>query len=106
MDKALGYFKATQAADGSWSGKLSPGVTGVVLTGILKTGKLGPTDPMVEKGLKYVESLINPKAGHIAGKDPRVQLQNYVTCINVLAASTAAKTAIATRASSRTRPSF
>ncbi|MFM7150858.1 MAG: prenyltransferase/squalene oxidase repeat-containing protein, partial [Gemmataceae bacterium] len=26
-----------------------------------------------------------PKAGHIAGKDARVGLQNYVTCVNVLA---------------------
>ena len=89
VDKALAYFKTAQAADGSWSGKQSPGVTGIVLTGVLKTGKVGPMDPMVEKGLKYVESLINPKAGHIAGKDPRVQLQNYVTCINVLALSAA-----------------
>jgi squalene-hopene/tetraprenyl-beta-curcumene cyclase len=59
------------------------------LTGVLTTGKLGAKDPMVEKGLKFIESLINPKAGHIAGKDPRVQLQNYVTCINVLALTAA-----------------
>src|SRR5207253_2137505 len=67
------------------SGKQSPGVTGVVLTGLLKTGKLSARDPMIEKGLKYVESLINPEKGHIAGKDPRLGLQNYVTCVNVMA---------------------
>ncbi len=39
----------------------------------------------MDRALKYIESLINPKAGHIAGKDPRVQLQNYVTCVNVQA---------------------
>jgi squalene-hopene/tetraprenyl-beta-curcumene cyclase len=89
VDKALGYLKTAQGADGSWSGKLSPGVTGIVLTGILKTGKLSAKDPMVEKGLKYIESLINPKAGHIAGKDARAQLQNYVTSINVLALTAA-----------------
>src|SRR5947209_17949494 len=44
---------------------------------------------MIEKGLKYVEALINPEKGHIAGKDPRVGLQNYVTCVNVLALTTA-----------------
>src|SRR4051812_4279029 len=64
VEKALSYLKTTQGADGSWSGPQNPGVTGIVLTGILKTGKLGPMDPMVEKGLKYVESLINPRAGH------------------------------------------
>ena len=84
VDKALAYLKTEQGEDGSWSSKASPGVTGIVLTGILTTGKLGAKDPMVAKGLKYVESLINPEKGHIAGKDPRVQLQNYVTCVNVL----------------------
>ncbi len=85
VDGAVAYLKASQAADGTWGGKQSPGVTGVVLTGLLKTGRVTPRDPAVERGLKYVESLINPRAGHIAGKDPHVQLQNYVTSINVMA---------------------
>src|SRR5947209_4590184 len=89
VDKAVAYLRKTQAEDGSWSEKQSPGVTGIVLTGLLRTGKVGPRDPMVERGLKYVESLINPRAGHIAGRDPRVQLQNYVTCVNVLALTAA-----------------
>ena len=42
---------------------------------------------MVAKGLKYIESLVNVKAGHIAGQDPKPQLQNYVTSINVMALS-------------------
>ncbi|MBI1916930.1 MAG: terpene cyclase/mutase family protein [Planctomycetes bacterium] len=84
-DRAIAYLRSTQGDDGSWSGKQSPGVTGVVLTGLLKTGKLSAKDPMIEKGLKYVESLINPEKGHIAGKDPRLGLQNYVTCVNVMA---------------------
>src|SRR5205823_5675872 len=85
VDGAIAYLRSTQGEDGSWSGKSSPGITGVVLTGLLQTGKVNSNDPMVAKGLKYVESLINPKAGHIAGKDPRVGLQNYVTCVNVMA---------------------
>jgi squalene-hopene/tetraprenyl-beta-curcumene cyclase len=89
VDKAIAYLKSEQAPDGSWSEKQSPGITGVVLTGMLRTGRVTPKDPAVERGLKYVESLINPKAGHIAGKDPRVQLQNYVTCVNVLALTNA-----------------
>jgi squalene-hopene/tetraprenyl-beta-curcumene cyclase len=89
VDKAVAYFRKTQGADGSWSGKESPGVTGIVVTGLLQTGKVGPKDPMIEKALKYIESLINREAGHIAGKGAKVQLQNYVTSINVLALTTA-----------------
>jgi squalene-hopene/tetraprenyl-beta-curcumene cyclase len=89
VDRAIAYLKSVQAEDGSWGEKQNLGITGIVLTGMLKTGKVGPKDPSVERGLKYVESLINPKAGHIAGKDPRVQLQNYVTCVNVLALTSA-----------------
>jgi squalene-hopene/tetraprenyl-beta-curcumene cyclase len=88
-EKAIAYLKTQQAADGSWSEARSPGITGVVLTGMIRTGKLSPKDPTAERGLKYIESLINPKAGHIAGKDPKVQLQNYVTCVNVLALTAA-----------------
>jgi len=84
-DKAIAYLKKSQDEDGSWSGKKSPGITGVALTGMLKTGKVTAKDPSAEKALKYIESLINKEAGHLAGKDPKVQLQNYVTCINVMA---------------------
>src|SRR5205085_6707388 len=45
------------------------------------------------KGLRYIESLVNPKAGHIAGADPRVGLQNYVTCVNVMALAAARRDA-------------
>ncbi len=89
VDKAIDYLKTTQAADGSWSAEKSPGVTGVVLTGMLYTGKVNAEDPAAQKALKYIESLVNAKAGHIAGKDPKVQLQNYVTSINVMALTAA-----------------
>jgi squalene-hopene/tetraprenyl-beta-curcumene cyclase len=83
--KAVRYLKDAQEPGGGWSTDKSPGVTGVVLVGLLGTGQVTVNDPVAEKALKYIEGLANPKAGHIAGKDPRVQLQNYVTSINVLA---------------------
>jgi squalene-hopene/tetraprenyl-beta-curcumene cyclase len=89
VDKAINFFRTKQGADGNWGGKDNPGVTGIVVTGLLGTGKVGPKDPMVEKAVKYIESLINQKAGHIAGPDPKVQLQNYVTSINVMALTAA-----------------
>lgn len=85
VDKGLAFLKKNQADDGSWSKAKSPGVTGVVLTGVLETGRATTNDEMAVKALKYIESLINPKAGHIAGVDPKVQLQNYVTCVNLMA---------------------
>jgi squalene-hopene/tetraprenyl-beta-curcumene cyclase len=85
VDHALAYLKTAQASDGSWSRDKSPGITGVVLAGVLSTDKIGPDDPMAARALGYIESLVNEKAGHIAGKDPKVQLQNYVTSVNVLA---------------------
>lgn len=85
VGKAITFLRGTQDDSGGWSTKLSPGVTGIVLTGLLKTGKVSVDDPMAARALKYIESLVNPTAKHIAGKDAKVQLHNYVTCINVMA---------------------
>jgi squalene-hopene/tetraprenyl-beta-curcumene cyclase len=87
VDKAIAFLRQQQNADGSWGQQEQEkvGATGLVLTGLLQTGKVGPDDPTVDRGLKYIESLINPRERHIAGQNPRMQLKNYVTCINVLA---------------------
>lgn len=85
VDKAIGYLKSSQGESGAWSTEKSPGITGVILTGILSTGRVNADDPVATKALGFIDSLVNPKAGHIAGKDPKVQLQNYVTSVNVMA---------------------
>jgi squalene-hopene/tetraprenyl-beta-curcumene cyclase len=85
VDKAISYLKSSQDANGGWSTADTPGVTGIIVTGMLKTKKLTPNDPVVAKALGYIESLVNVEKGHIAGKDPKVQLLNYVTSINVMA---------------------
>lgn len=85
VDKAIAFYRKTQEPNGGWGTKISPGITGIAVAGMLKTGRITPKDPMIDKALKYIESLINPRAGHIAGKDPHVKLQNYVTCVNLLA---------------------
>ncbi len=85
VDKAVAFYRKTQEPSGAWASKLSPGVTGIVVTGLLKTGRVGAKDPMIDKALKHIESLINTKDGHIAGKGAAVKLQNYVTAVNVLA---------------------
>src|SRR5262249_38327837 len=44
-DKAVAYLKKDQADDGSWSKDRNIGITGVVLTGLLQSGKVKATDP-------------------------------------------------------------
>jgi squalene-hopene/tetraprenyl-beta-curcumene cyclase len=85
VDRAVEYLKTHQGPDGAWSEDRSPGVTGIALTGMLQCGKVTARDTAAEKALKYIESLINRQEGHIAGKDAKVQLKNYVTCVNVMA---------------------
>jgi squalene-hopene/tetraprenyl-beta-curcumene cyclase len=90
VDKGVNYLKGSQSADGTWSKNATPGVTGIALTGLLQTGKVSPKDPVADKALKYIESLIDPKEGHIAGKE-NVHLQNYMTSINVMALNAAGR---------------
>src|SRR6516165_11943617 len=86
VDGAIQFLRKSQdPQDGSFSKQSSIGVTGVVLTGVLETGRIPTSDPLVANGLKYLESLVNPKDGHIAGDNPKVQLKNYVTAVNVMA---------------------
>src|ERR1043165_9072742 len=83
--KAAQFLKSTQDEQGGWSTDKTPGVTGIALTGLLKSGQITAQDPVGQKALKYIESLVNPEKKHIAGKNPKVQLHNYVTSINVMA---------------------
>jgi Squalene-hopene cyclase C-terminal domain len=62
--QALDYLRLHgQADDGSFSKQIGPGVTGVVLTGALQTGRVSPHEPWVAKGLKYLESFIKEDGG-------------------------------------------
>jgi squalene-hopene/tetraprenyl-beta-curcumene cyclase len=90
VDKAVASLKKSQDENGGWSTQKSIGVTGVVVTGLLQAGVKADDEPAA-KGLKFIESLINEKEGHIAGNNPRDGLKNYVTCVNVLALAAAKK---------------
>jgi squalene-hopene/tetraprenyl-beta-curcumene cyclase len=84
VDAAVAYLKAAQAEDGTWSKAASPGVTGIVLTGLLKSGKVGPDDPMAAKAAKFVESLADAKEGHLAAGEKTFH-KNYITSVNLVA---------------------
>src|SRR5262245_20333736 len=86
VERAVTYLKSTQAEDGTWGGQVAPGMTGIVLTALLRSGKVTVEDPAAARALKYIEGLVDPKEGHIAGSDRRV---NYATSVNVMALTTA-----------------
>ena len=102
VDKAVGFLRTTQDPAGSWSGQRSPGVTGIVLTGMLKTGRVGTDDKNAALALKYIESLIDAKAGHIAGANAKVNLHNYVTSVNVIRRSRSSAASATTASRDRT----
>lgn len=84
LDAAVAYLKASQAEDGTWSKAASPGVTAIVLTGLLKSGKVKADDPMAAKSLKFIEGMADAKEGHLAAGE-KVFLKNYITSVNLTA---------------------
>lgn len=85
VDKGIAYLKSTQKSGGDWSDEpRSRGVTGIIVTGLLQCG-VSPDDEPAAKGLKYIESLVNVREGHIAGSGANIGLQNYVTSVNLMA---------------------
>lgn len=91
VGKARAFLKKSQNENGSWAAEpQSRGVTGIVVTGLLKTGTR-PDDEPVAKGLKYIEGLVNAKEGHIAGNDSKAGLINYTTSINIMALTAAGR---------------
>jgi squalene-hopene/tetraprenyl-beta-curcumene cyclase len=86
IDKAVEYLRTHQDEDGSFSKKLGgPGVTGLVIASLLRNG-YGPDDPMVAKGLAYLEKSAKDDGG-IYDRG----LANYTTCVALLAFTEANK---------------
>ncbi len=80
VNRAVEYLRAKgQSADGSFSPQAGPAVTAVVLTGVLRAGRT-PDDPMVAKGLKYLETFVRPDGGIYADKS---LYQNYETAVSI-----------------------
>ena len=91
VDKATAYMKKSQKEDGSWGpAPQNRGITGIVVVGLLRTGSKADDAPAA-KGVKFIEGLVNEKAGHIAGNDDKAALINYTTTINILALNAANK---------------
>lgn len=78
--KAHEFFKGSQSEDGSFSAKAAgPGITALVVAGLLRNG-YGPDDPVVAKGLVYLEKQIAPSGGITSARTA-----NYTTCVALVA---------------------
>lgn len=68
VSSGLHFLRQSQSAEGAWSPQLEPGVTAVVVTGVLKTRRVSPQDPMVSKALRYLEQFIQEDGGIYPGR--------------------------------------
>ncbi len=88
VDRAVEFLRVkSQAPDGSFSGSAGPGPTAIIVTALLRHG-LGVDDPLVAKGLKYLEGLRHPDGGIY---QPGALYANYETCLAIMCFSTANK---------------
>jgi squalene-hopene/tetraprenyl-beta-curcumene cyclase len=86
VERAYGYLKKHQGADGSFSPRIAgPGVSAVVAAALLRNG-YGPDDPVVAGALGYIEKSVK-KDGGIYDRG----LANYTTSVAVLALTEANK---------------
>ena len=62
--RAVAFLRGRQEADGSWSsGRKEPGITALVLTGLLRSRRVAPAEPAVARGLAYLEGFLDPAGG-------------------------------------------
>jgi len=61
--RALDYLRDSQNDDGSWTPAPGPGVTGLVLSGMLRSPGLDRTDPTVAKAANYILQRQKPDGG-------------------------------------------
>jgi squalene-hopene/tetraprenyl-beta-curcumene cyclase len=81
VTKAIEYLRIKgQAADGSYSAQAGPGVTALVTTGVLRSGR-APDDPLVARSLKYLEGLVRADGGL---NEEATLYRNYETCLAIL----------------------
>lgn len=81
VDRAINFLRTNaQATDGSYAAATGPGVTAVVTTAILRSGR-SPNDPLAARSLQYLEGFIQPDGGIY---QPGALYRNYETCLGVL----------------------
>jgi squalene-hopene/tetraprenyl-beta-curcumene cyclase len=85
--RAAEFLRASQLPEGGWTSPEAPGVSGLVVYSLLRSG-VSPDDPMVAKGLAHLLSFRQPTGGI---HNPKASHGNYETSIVLLALSAANK---------------
>ena len=83
--KAIQFLEITQNEDGSWTRSDAIGISGLVTSSLLESGK-SPEDKMVSRGLAFLTRSQQPNGGIYA---PGSRHQNYETCIALMALAAA-----------------
>lgn len=85
VGKAIRFLQQAQAEDGSYSSHAGTGVTSLVTTALLRSGR-GPQDPLIARSLKYLKNHVHSDGGiYTDGSTHR----NYETCLAVFCFSEA-----------------
>lgn len=81
MGKAAAFLRARQAEEGNWTpDRKEPGITALVVTALLRSGRVTASEPVITRGLSYLERYLGP------GANPTdVPHANYTTAIALLA---------------------
>jgi len=81
VDKACDFLAKSQDEDGAFSKELGPGITGLVVSAMLRNGKT-TDDPTVAAGLAYIEKFVRKEDGGIYSEGSKYR--NYETCISIM----------------------
>src|SRR5262245_51968773 len=80
VNRAVGYLRSRQTADGSFAPRLAgPGVSAVVAAALIRNG-VPSDDPLLAKSLAYLESKVQPDGGVYERA-----LANYTTSVALVA---------------------
>ena len=86
IEKAVSFLRDVgQSEDGSFSSKTGPGITGLVVAGLLSVD-VPADDPLVAKSLKFLVGTRHEDGGLYAPKSTHA---NYETCLAIMALSKA-----------------
>jgi len=79
--RAVDFLKGRQGEDGGGSTAKEPGITALVVTALLRSGRVSPNEPVVKKAFAYLEKFLDRENGGL----PSAAHANYTTCIALLA---------------------
>lgn len=80
VDKAVAFLRPRQGSDGGWSTEREPGITALVVTALLRSGRVARGEPVATRALAYLEQYASPQGGL-----PDVPHANYATSIALMA---------------------